>query len=126
MSTTDPFRRYAKVAMSAARYAKTNQNMQGLLELCRRASMPELISSKLQRPSTPIPGSTLKTVLIAVVVVAALYFGRDVLVPIALAVLLTFVLAPLVRLLQGCYFPRIIAVVIVGLVAFAAILGSGH
>jgi predicted PurR-regulated permease PerM len=87
--------------------------------------MPELISSKLQRPSTPIPGSTLKTVLIAVVVVAALYFGREVLVPIALAVLLTFVLAPLVRLLQGCYFPRIIAVVIVGLVAFAAIFGLG-
>jgi hypothetical protein len=27
MSTTDPFRRYAKVAMSAARYAKTNQNI---------------------------------------------------------------------------------------------------
>jgi len=87
--------------------------------------MPELISSKLQRPSTPIPGSTLKTVLIAVVVVAALYFGREVLVPIALAVLLTFVLAPLVRLLQACYFPRIIAVVIVGLVAFAAIFGLG-
>jgi len=87
--------------------------------------MPELISSKLQRPSTPIPESTLKTVLIAVVVVAALYFGREVLVPIALAVLLTFVLAPLVRLLQGWYFPRIIAVMIVGLLAFAAIFGLG-
>jgi len=87
--------------------------------------MPELISSKLQRPSTPIPESTLKTVLIAVVVVAALYFGREVLVPIALAILLTFVLAPLVRLLQGWYFPRIIAVMIVGLLAFAAIFGLG-
>jgi predicted PurR-regulated permease PerM len=63
--------------------------------------------------------------LIAVIVVAALYFGREVLVPIALAVLLTFVLAPLVRLLQGWYFPRIIAVMIVGLLAFAAIFGLG-
>jgi hypothetical protein len=35
----------------------------------------------------------LTTVLFAVVVVAALYFGRDVLVPVALAMLLSFVLA---------------------------------
>ena len=34
-------------------------------------------------------------------IVAALYFARDVLVPIALAVLLSFVLAPLVRRLQS-------------------------
>ena len=47
------------------------------------------------------PGSTLVTVLLAVVVVSALYFGREVLVPIALAILLSFVLAPLVRLLQA-------------------------
>ena len=57
--------------------------------------------------------------------VVALYLERDVLVPIALAVLLTFVLAPLVRLLQGLYFPRIIAVAVVGLFAFAAIFGLG-
>ena len=38
---------------------------------------------------------------------------------------LTFVLAPLVRLLQGLYFPRIIAVAVVGLFAFAAIFGLG-
>jgi predicted PurR-regulated permease PerM len=58
-------------------------------------------------------------------VVAALYLGREVLVPIALAILLTFVLAPLVRLLQRWYFPRIMAVTVVGLVAFAAIFGLG-
>jgi predicted PurR-regulated permease PerM len=64
-------------------------------------------------------------ILITVVVIAALYFGREVLVPIALAVLLTFVLAPLVRFLQGWYFPRIVAVMIVGLLAFAVIFGLG-
>ena len=32
--------------------------------------------------------------------IGALYFGREVFVPIALAILLSFVLAPLVRLLQ--------------------------
>ena len=67
----------------------------------------------------------LTTVLLAVVVVAALYFGRDVLVPVALAVLLSFVLAPLVRLLQLWYIPRTLAVITVVLIAFAAILGAG-
>jgi predicted PurR-regulated permease PerM len=86
--------------------------------------MSELTARKLERP-TQYPESTLKTVLIAVVVVAALYLGREVLIPIALAILLTFVLAPLVRLLQRWYFPRIIAVALVGLVAFAAIFGLG-
>jgi predicted PurR-regulated permease PerM len=87
--------------------------------------MPELVSRKLQRQSNPIPGSTLTTVLIAVVVITALYFGREVLVPIALAVLLSFVLAPLVRVLQGWRFPRGVAVVVVGLFAFTAIFGLG-
>jgi predicted PurR-regulated permease PerM len=87
--------------------------------------MSELVSRRLHRPITSLPESALNKVLIAVVVVAALYFGREVLVPIALAVLLTFVLAPLVRLLQRWYFPRIVAVVLVALIAFAAIFGLG-
>jgi hypothetical protein len=72
--------------------------------------MPEPVPSWLKRPQQSVPGATLITVLLAVVVVAALYFGREVLVPIALAVLLSFVLAPLVRFLQGWYVPRIVAV----------------
>jgi predicted PurR-regulated permease PerM len=87
--------------------------------------MSELILHRLERPIDQNSESTLKTVLIGVVVVVALYLGREVLIPIALAVLLTFVLAPLVRLLQGLYFPRIIAVTVVGLFAFAAIFGLG-
>ena len=62
---------------------------------------------------------------VGVVVVATLYFGREVLVPIALAILLSFVLSPLVRLLQRGHFPRSVAVIAVGLVAFAAIFGLG-
>ena len=87
--------------------------------------MSELILHRLERPIDQNSELTLKTVLIGVVVVVALYLGREVLIPIALAVLLTFVLAPLVRLLQGLYFPRIIAVTVVGLFAFAAIFGLG-
>jgi predicted PurR-regulated permease PerM len=59
------------------------------------------------------------------VVVVALYFGREVLVPIALAVLMSFVLAPPVRRLQDWYVPRILAVILVVLVAFAAIFSLG-
>ena len=54
------------------------------------------VPDKPWRQFTPVtPGSALVTVLLAVVVVSALYFGREVLVPIALAILLSFVLAPL-------------------------------
>ena len=56
-------------------------------------------------PSKPIPETSITTIVVGVVVVAALYFGREVLVPIALAVLLSFILSPLVRLLQRAYFP---------------------
>jgi predicted PurR-regulated permease PerM len=63
--------------------------------------------------------------LLAVVVVVALYFGREVLVPIALAVLMSFVLAPPVRRLQVWYVPRILAVILVVLVAFSAIFSLG-
>jgi predicted PurR-regulated permease PerM len=64
-------------------------------------------------------------VLLVVVVVAALYFAREVLVPIALALLLSFVLAPLVRILRHWYVPRALAVVFGVIVAFAVIFGLG-
>jgi predicted PurR-regulated permease PerM len=47
---------------------------------------------------------------IGALVVAALYFTREILVPIALAVLLSFALSPLVRALQRMKLPRSIAV----------------
>src|SRR5215204_4312120 len=75
-------------------------------------------------PRSPIPpGSVLSAALIAVMVIAALYFGREVLVPIALAMLMSFVLAPPVRALQNIYVPRTLAVIVVVLVAFGAVFG---
>jgi predicted PurR-regulated permease PerM len=85
--------------------------------------MPVL--SKPSRASATIPGSTVTAILVVGGIVAALYFARDVLVPIALAVLLSFVLAPLVRRLQSWRFPRIIAVFIVAIFAFSIIFGLG-
>jgi predicted PurR-regulated permease PerM len=55
-------------------------------------------------------------------VIAGLYVGREVFVPVALAILLSFVLAPLIRLLQKAHVPRALAVIGVVLVAFAGIM----
>ncbi len=88
--------------------------------------MAELLPLEPWRPRiSSAPASALTTVLLGVIVVLALYFGREVLVPIALAVLMSFVLAPLVRLLQGLYVPRSLAVIVSVLVAFAAVISLG-
>ena len=78
-------------------------------------------------PSLPssVAVSTATTIVVFLATVAALYFGREVLVPIALALLLSFVLAPIVRRLQSWHFPRIAAVSIVAIFAFATIFGLG-
>ena len=55
-------------------------------------------------------GLAFSNLLIGALVVAALYFTREILVPIALAVLLSFVLSPLVRALQRMKLPRSTAV----------------
>ena len=75
--------------------------------------------------SQPVRNSALTPVLIAAVLVTALYFGREVLVPIALAVLMSFVLAPLVGLLQRLRLPRVAAVFVVVIVAFSAVFALG-
>ena len=71
------------------------------------------------------PQSSSLALLVGVVLISALYFAREVLVPIALAVLLSFVLAPLVRVFRRCYLPRSIAVIFSVLIAFAVILSLG-
>lgn len=75
--------------------------------------------------SPTLAGSALTAVLLAAVTVGALYIGREILVPIALAVLLSFVLAPLVELLQRIRVPRSISVIFIVSLAFAGILGLG-
>lgn len=59
------------------------------------------------------------TAILAVIVVMVLYFGREIIIPVALAILLSFVLAPLVGLLQRIHVPRGLAVVTVVILAFA-------
>ncbi|MEZ5788856.1 MAG: AI-2E family transporter [Xanthobacteraceae bacterium] len=69
--------------------------------------------------------SGLLTLAVAVVTVAALYLARDVLVPITLAVLLSFVLAPFVRMLRWVGLPRPPAAFIAVVLALAVILAVG-
>jgi predicted PurR-regulated permease PerM len=86
------------------------------------------------RPETqprpePAPHQT-PLLLIVVVVVAALYLAREVLIPIALAILLSFVLAPLVDLLRRTRIGRTASVLLavacaVGIIlAIAGMIGT--
>ncbi len=59
------------------------------------------------------------------VLVAGLYFGRSVLVPLALAVLLSFVLSPLVLAVRKTHAPRPVAVAIVVMCVVVAVAGLG-
>ena len=60
------------------------------------------------------------------IVVAALYFAQDVLIPFALAMLLTFLLTPLVQRLERWRLPRAPAVLIAVSVVFGALVVLGY
>jgi predicted PurR-regulated permease PerM/methylmalonyl-CoA mutase cobalamin-binding subunit len=59
------------------------------------------------------------------IVVAALYFARDLLVPVAVALLLTFLLTPMVHRVERKHVPRVFAVLIVVGLSFAILGGIG-
>ncbi|HWX49057.1 MAG TPA: AI-2E family transporter [Roseomonas sp.] len=63
--------------------------------------------------------------LSAALIIGALYVGREVIVPLVLAVLLAFVLAPVVRLLHRARVPHVLAVVLAVLLGAGVILGLG-
>jgi predicted PurR-regulated permease PerM len=70
--------------------------------------------------------STLNALLIGVIVVGIMFVAREVLIPIALAGILAFMLAPAVRTLQNLRIPRALAVPIVVVAAFAVIFALGR
>src|SRR5919199_6368618 len=92
--------------------------------------MPDTVApiAALPRPHVPPAGrpfSTPETLLVGALAVAALYVGREVFVPLALATLLGFVLAPLVRLLRRCRLGRVPSVLVAVVLAFVVIGGLG-
>jgi predicted PurR-regulated permease PerM len=59
------------------------------------------------------------------VAAAILYLARDVLIPLALAILLSFLLAPVVRRLEGWHFGRIPSTFIAVVIGFSILGGVG-
>lgn len=91
------------------------------------------MSAALRPPSTDAPAleatagapSPFRLTVVGAIVVAALYFGRGVFVPLALAILLSFALAPLALLLRRWRFGRIGSVLVAVLLAVLLISGIG-
>src|SRR5580704_10135853 len=69
--------------------------------------------------------SRLLTLVGIVVVIAGLYFGRQVLIPLALAVVLAFLLAPVVRVLEKVRLGRALSVLTVLVFSFALMAAVG-
>lgn len=79
----------------------------------------------LDRPAVaPGPPGGLYALVAAAIIITGLYFARDILVPFALAVLITFVLAPMVLRLRRGGVGRIPAVLAVVTVSFAVIAAA--
>ena len=97
--------------------------------------MAEDTARQLQVRPIPVskaapPASTQTTLLVIALVVVTLYVGRDILVPIALSVLLSFVLTPIVSRLERWRLGRIpsvlavVALVFVGIAGFGMVVGN--
>jgi predicted PurR-regulated permease PerM len=87
--------------------------------------MFQWLSNRSRGFASTMTPSVANNIVVVFAIVAALYLGREVLVPIALALLLSFVLAPIVRRLQYWRVPRVASVCIVAVFAFATIFGLG-
>jgi predicted PurR-regulated permease PerM len=91
--------------------------------------MPVVKSSAPQPARVPPPATPstagLVTLAVAVVVIAALYLAREVFIPLVLAVLLSFVLTPVVNLLRRLRLGRVPSVIAAVLLALGVILAIG-
>ncbi|SDN81841.1 Predicted PurR-regulated permease PerM [Methylobacterium phyllostachyos] len=88
--------------------------------------VPDALKPPAQVPPPLVPGLRgLLTLAVGVVLVAALYFGREAFVPLVLAILLSFVLAPVVQLLRRIKFGRVPSVIVAVLLALAVVGGIG-
>ena len=88
-------------------------------------SAPSADFHRVEVHPSNIPPTSLGTLAVGVIVVAALYFGREVFVPMALAILLGFALAPPVLLLRRWRLGRVPSVVLVVVLTFLMIAGIG-
>ena len=88
---------------------------------------PQRVPVVLQRDGYSVaqPTSIVSVLTIGFVVTVALYLAREILVPLAMAILLSFALGPLVVMLRQWHFGRVSSVIAAVLVAFFLIFGIG-
>jgi len=79
----------------------------------------------MKRTATSRELAHLVGLLTAVVVIATLYFARVVFIPLALALLFSLLLAPVVSALEWLRIPRVLAVLLVLAAVFGALGGLG-
>jgi predicted PurR-regulated permease PerM len=95
---------------------------EALIGLRGRLRLADITSTiKLKQPR----GTALINLAVAALIVTALYFAREILVPVALAVLFSFVLAPFVIRLQSMRLPRTLSVLVAVFVGFSIIFSLG-
>jgi predicted PurR-regulated permease PerM len=82
---------------------------------------------RTQSPATSTPSSKSSLIIAVAVIVGTLYFGRRIFVPLALALILSFLLTPLVGFLQRIRLGRVPSVLIILIFCFglAAFIGWG-
>ena len=89
----------------------------------------DLMSTLRMSPARVSPAASpiSPTAMVAIIamIVAALYFGQDILVPLALAILISFALAPFVIRLRRWRLGRVSSVLTVVLLLFAVLIGFG-
>jgi len=92
-----------------------------MAKLASPLARPEWIDARVRGSPSLRSGMA----VIFAITVTALYFGRGIFVPLALAILLSFVLAPLVLLLRRLHVGRVPSVIIAVLLAVFVIFGVG-
>jgi predicted PurR-regulated permease PerM len=92
--------------------------------MARNAPLLQLPGTTAPRTGPPSVSAQM-TVLVILALAAALYFARDVLIPLTLSVLLAILLAPLVALLRRVRVGRVTAVLLAVVTAIAIVCAIG-
>jgi len=79
----------------------------------------------LARPRRASSPSAFGPLAMSAAVVVSLYLARSIFIPLAFALVLTFVLTPVVGRLEKMRFPRVLAVCVAIIVSVGAIAGVG-
>jgi predicted PurR-regulated permease PerM len=93
--------------------------------MVQTAPLTHLPGAQVIRPGRPSSTPGQMTLVVFLAIVAALYFARDILIPLALAVLLSILLAPLVGLLRRFLPGRVPAVLLAVVVAIGLVCAVG-